>query len=139
MLKHLIANCSAFKGAGERWVTQAIFCILPRISRPLPVLLLQHMLGLATGCTTMWNLLSASEGPVQRWVIFTIFSFLRKIFPYFPVLLLQQMLLAVVDMLLSFANNYSKAVLTRAVTPSCFCNICSLMWSAFAYLLRYQV
>ena len=44
MYESLFANCSASKGAVQRWVTIKIFSILPKFFPSLPVLLPQHML-----------------------------------------------------------------------------------------------
>ena len=72
----------------------------------------------------------------MSWVTIMIFSFTRKIIPSFPVLLLNRCsLMAAVYMLLSFTNKYTEVV-TSAVRPFCCCNICYLLYSAFAYLFR---
>ena len=44
MYESLFANCSASKGAVQRWVTIKIFSILLKFFPSLPVLLPQHML-----------------------------------------------------------------------------------------------
>ena len=92
--------------------------IMPRICPSFPVLLLQHMLSLATGCTTMWKLLSqtcsASKGAVKRRVSIKIFSLKPETFPSFHVLLLLHLLLAVVHMLLCCADMHEEAVLLIA-------------------------